>query len=124
MYALTHKKIIAEIIAAHKRGVDTTLYLDKGMANGTCKKYIALLQKEGVPIFIREKGGLLHHKSALIDTTYIFGSANWSASGFQKNEETLLFIKDPPEKLLLNMNTFLKNTKYYSKALPNILKEN
>jgi phosphatidylserine/phosphatidylglycerophosphate/cardiolipin synthase-like enzyme len=117
MYALTHKEVITELIAAHKRGVDTSLFLDKGMASGTCKKYIALLQDGGVPIFTREKGGLLHHKSALIDSTYIFGSVNWSASGFQKNEETLLFIKDPPEKLLRNINTFLKNSQYYSKPL-------
>lgn len=114
MYALTHKDIIAELIASHKKGVSISIFLDKGMVRGTCKKYISLLQREGVPLFVRAKGGLLHHKSALIDNTYIFGSANWSAAGFNKNEETLLFIKAPPKKFLQKIHAFIKNTKYYS----------
>lgn len=110
MYALTHKEIIAEIISAYKRGVKIAIFLDKKMSEGTCKKYTTNLQKEGIPIYIRVKNGTLHHKSALIDDTYITGSANWSAAGFSKNEETLLFLnKSPPE-----VNNFIKSSFYFS----------
>ncbi|MFB6286523.1 MAG: phospholipase D-like domain-containing protein, partial [Candidatus Bipolaricaulia bacterium] len=40
--------------------------------------------------------GLLHHKFAVIDgETVVTGSANWSASGMERNDETVLIIHSP-----------------------------
>ncbi len=40
--------------------------------------------------------GLLHHKFAVIDgETVVTGSANWSASGMDRNDETVLIIHSP-----------------------------
>ena len=41
--------------------------------------------------------GLLHHKFAVIDgETVVTGSANWSASGMERNDETVLVIHGEP----------------------------
>lgn len=117
MFSLTHQKIIDEVINAHKRGVYVSIYLDKSMQNGRLKSKITKLIKAKVPIYIREKQGLLHHKSALVDNTFIFGSTNWSQAGFTKNEETLLILNNIDHTLKKSIQKFLKNTKYYSKSI-------
>lgn len=117
MYALTHSKIIDEIIKAYQRGVTVEVFLDKGMVKGSCKKGLLTLKKANIPLYMRAKGGLHHHKCALIDNTYIFGSLNWSSAGFTKNEETLLILSNLSKSVLNSIETHLKNTKYYSKKL-------
>ena len=119
MYALTHPQIIEEIIHAHERGVKITIYLDRGMANGTCKKYLAPLLKKNIPIFLRAKGGLNHHKCAQIDDTYLFGSANWTRAGFSKNEETFVIINNPSNLLQEQIDRFFQNQAYFSTAINN-----
>ena len=91
LYTLTHPQIIASLQQAHARGVELSLYLDKSMALGSCRKSLPNL-----PIHIQADPSLLHHKCALIDDTFIFGSANWSKAGFGKNQEYLLFLPASP----------------------------
>lgn len=117
MYALTHTKIIAALITAHQKGVNVAIFLDGKMASGTCSKYLTPLTAAGVPLYKRTKFGLMHHKSALIDNTYIFGSTNWSASGFNKNEETLIFLQNLSKKDQCDILKFFKNILYYSHRL-------
>ncbi len=117
MYALTHKGIIDEIIHASKKGVTVEVILDAGMIKGSCKKSMIRLKEANIALYTRAKGGLNHHKCALIDNTYVLGSLNWSEAGLTKNEETLLILSNLPKNLLSSIETFLTNTKYYSKKL-------
>jgi phosphatidylserine/phosphatidylglycerophosphate/cardiolipin synthase-like enzyme len=114
MYALTHKILIDEIINAHKKAVAVKLYLDSQMVKGAMKNHIKILKDANIEIFLRAKGGLNHHKCALIDDTYIFGSANWSHSGFKKNEETLIFLNVTDKKVKSKIDYFFKNLHFYS----------
>lgn len=117
MYALTHRELIDELIKAFQRGVIVEVFLDKGMIKGSCKQAMLLLKEAQIPLYTREKGGLNHHKCALIDDAYILGSLNWSKAGFSKNEETLLILSNLSKELLASIETYLKNVKYYSKKL-------
>ncbi len=117
MYALTHTKIIDEMIKASQRGVHVEVFLDSAMIKGSCKKAMLRLKEANIALYTRAKGGLHHHKCALIDDTYILGSLNWSMAGFAKNEETLLILPNLSKDLLFSIETFIKNTKYYSKKL-------
>ncbi len=107
MYTFTHPKIIEALMDAYARGIDVQVYLDRGMACGTCKKASALLYPL---VKTHLGGGLLHHKCALIDNTFIFGSANWSKAAFTKNEEYLLFLPTPPLRTLEQFFSHLEKT--------------
>ncbi len=117
MYALSHPDIINEIIKARDRGVKVELFLDSGMTKGSCQKMVTKLVDAGISIRVRIKPGLNHHKSALIDNTYIFGSVNWSKSGFTRNEETLLILPNLSSELSKQVMQFIFNLNTYSKKL-------
>ena len=114
MYALSHSEIIEEIIRAYRRDVSVSLYLDGGMLKGTCRKKALPLIEAGIPIYIRSKPGLNHHKCALIDDNYILGSVNWSGAGFSRNEETFLVLKNIEPHLMQSIKRFFLDCKYYS----------
>ena len=114
MYALSHPEIIDEIIGARDRGVEVILFLDQAMLSGSCQKMATALKEAGISIRVRIKPGLNHHKAALIDNTYIFGSVNWSKAGFTKNEETLIILPDLSSNLLEKIVRFFFYSKYYS----------
>ena len=53
----------------------------------------------GIPVKVEDFGGKLHHKFMVIDPegedpTVITGSANWSASGTDQNDENLVILHD------------------------------
>lgn len=109
MYVLTHQKIIEALIDAKNRGVHLFIYIDRGMANGVCKKTIALLQAHNIFVRTHLGGGLLHHKCALIDNSFIFGSANWTKAAFTKNDEYILFLDTlSPSQSTVIQRFFLK----------------
>lgn len=106
IYTFTHQEIAQSLISAKKRGVDVRVYIDRGMASGTCKKIITLLKQNQVVVATHLGSGLLHHKCALIDDTFTFGSTNWTKAAFSKNEEYLLFLKSLSPKELKQVTNF------------------
>lgn len=90
MYSLTHPKILQALVTAKKRNVFISIYIDRSMTKGVCKKAVQLLQKEKIFVFTPTSSGLLHHKCAWIDDAFILGSCNWSKAGFHKNQEYIL----------------------------------
>jgi cardiolipin synthase len=114
MYALTHKQLTEEIIHAKQRGVEVKIYLDSQMIKGAMSKQAQMFKAAKIPLFVRAKGGLNHHKCALIDNTYIFGSINWSEAGFKKNEETLMILHHMDTNLKKQIEQFFKNLDFYS----------
>jgi phosphatidylserine/phosphatidylglycerophosphate/cardiolipin synthase-like enzyme len=92
IYTFTHKEIGEALIRAKNREVDVRVYIDRGMASGTCKKLMLYLRENNVTVFTHLGSGLLHHKCALIDDAFTFGSLNWTKAAFSKNDEYLLFL--------------------------------
>lgn len=106
IYTLTHPKILAALIKASERGVDVRICMDRSMASGVCKKAVKVLQNANIHPKTNTQGGLLHHKCALIDDTFIYGSANWTKSAFSRNQEYFFYIKEMEENQLKSIESF------------------
>jgi phosphatidylserine/phosphatidylglycerophosphate/cardiolipin synthase-like enzyme len=79
---------------ALKRGVKAIVLLDSGLAKhpGANTKE---LEEMGANVRM-SPGVRLHHKVIVIDReTVVLGSANFSASGFDKNDENVLIVRAP-----------------------------
>ena len=119
IYTFTHQELAETLISAKNRGVDVRVYIDRGMASGTCKKIITLLKQNQVLVATHLGSGLLHHKCALIDDTFTFGSTNWTKAAFFKNEEYLLFLKSLSPKELKEITRFFSYVAKSSLILSN-----
>jgi cardiolipin hydrolase len=87
VYTLTDPEVIAELVAAHRRGADVRVLLDPHQSYNL--HGYAVLRAAGVltlwyPI---PRGALLHAKIGLFDSNLVLGSANWTASGLGVNHE-------------------------------------
>jgi len=106
IFTFTHPKITDHLIAAHNRGVKVTIYFDRGMAKGICRKNVNRLRESGIEVKTHVREGLLHHKCALIDDHLLFGSANWTKAAFEKNQEYIIFIDPLSKKQLKTIESF------------------
>lgn len=111
MFTWTSERFTKAVIAAHKRGVDVQVALDRKSAKGTSRKIAHLLMGAGIPLFHNTGSGLLHHKFCLIDGhTFISGSTNWTVSAFTRNAEIVLILHpltSHQEKFLSKLWTIL-----------------
>ncbi|HYR49451.1 MAG TPA: phosphatidylserine/phosphatidylglycerophosphate/cardiolipin synthase family protein [Candidatus Eisenbacteria bacterium] len=87
VYTLTDPQVIAELVAAHRRGVTVRVLLDPNQAYNL-HAYV-LLQAGGVDVrwYPVPRGVLLHAKIGLFDGELVLGSANWTLSGLGVNHE-------------------------------------
>ncbi len=87
VYTLTDPEVIAELVEAHRRGVDVRVLLDPHQSYNL--HAYAVLRAGGVPVrwYPIPRGALLHAKIGLFDAELILGSANWTASGLGVNHE-------------------------------------
>jgi len=120
IFYLTHKGIIEDLISAKKRGVDVKIIYDAlGAAN--MKKKVQYMRGSGVLLKAENWGGKNHEKNMVIDGKYfITGSANFSYSGMNKNDENILIFDSPKiakfyEEYFINLynsidNKYLKYT--------------
>lgn len=93
-FLFTHKTLSNELINAHKRGVDVKIIID---ATNTYGKHSVFksLRASGIPVKVENYAGKLHSKVMIIDNEYLVaGSANFSNSGENKNDENMLIIRD------------------------------
>ena len=93
MFTFTHPDLAEALALAKKRGVDVRVIMDQESSKQASHQIFVRLQREGVPCGYRTKQGLLHSKVALIDTTLVAGSCNWTKAGFASNHEAMLFIE-------------------------------
>lgn len=99
MFTLTHPCIVERLVAAQKRGVEISLYVDRYTAEGASQKSINSLLEAGALVFVSSGNQLLHHKGALIDEEiFIIGSANWTKSAFENNQDCLLVLENLSER--------------------------
>ena len=95
IFFLTHKGVVADLIAAHRRGVRLRVIVDATSANNGYTKH-ELLRTAGVPTKIENWGGKMHAKAAVIDGEYlVLGSMNWTSAGEHDNDENTLLIRSP-----------------------------
>ncbi len=95
MYVLSDRLVIDALVAATKRGVELRVLLDPTQSQNAVT--LAQLNAAGanVRFYLQAGDELLHAKAAIIDGSVIlFGSCNWSRSGFTRNHELDLLIQD------------------------------
>ncbi len=94
-YNFTEPRIIAAIIAAHRRGVLVTVILDK-ISPSQRGEGADPVHDAGIPTFIDRKPKIAHNKVVVIDqTTVVTGSFNFSTNAGCCNAENLLVIHRP-----------------------------
>ena len=117
MYTFTHSEITEALIQAKKRNVSVNVYLDRGSSRGASKKIAHQLQAANIPLFSFKIRGIFHHKCALIDDHFIFGSANWSKAAFTRNEEIIVLMKNLNEKEEKQIDKFFRTLNKYKYTL-------
>jgi phosphatidylserine/phosphatidylglycerophosphate/cardiolipin synthase-like enzyme len=95
VYPLTDSEVIAELAAAHRRGVKVRVLLDPNQSYNY--RGFAVLSAAGVEVrwYPIPKGALLHAKIGLFDGELVLGSANWTLSGLGVNHELDISTADP-----------------------------
>lgn len=89
LFTLSHPKLLEALERAEKRGLIVRAIFDSSGA---------FRSKRLVHRWIWRQGALMHHKFALFDgKTIAFGSANWTKSAFEKNDDILAFMPAPPQ---------------------------
>lgn len=96
MYTLTERRVVAAIEAAAARGVAVRVLLDPSERPSDAAA--AALRAHGVPVRLyRGRGEKLHAKVGIVDgASVVFGSANWTVSGFGHNHELDVGIPAAP----------------------------
>lgn len=95
VFYLTDKRVTAELLAAHQRGVEIRIIIDATAAQNGYSKH-EILRLAGIPVKVETWGGKMHMKSVSIDhETLIVGSMNWTGAGSTSNDENVLLIRSP-----------------------------
>jgi phosphatidylserine/phosphatidylglycerophosphate/cardiolipin synthase-like enzyme len=96
MFVLSDRLVLEALVAAARRGVHLRVLLDSTQPQNAAA--FGLLQPAGATVrFYRQVGDeLLHAKLGIFDAeTTLFGSCNWSRSGFTRNHELDLLVREP-----------------------------
>lgn len=95
MFSLSHPRITASLIDAHRRGVHTVVIVNPAQQS-TYYSTAHTLDTAGVRVLVDARHALQHNKSAVIDHQIVItGSMNWTVSGDERNAENLIVIDDP-----------------------------
>lgn len=99
-YSFTSVPILAALKAAHGRGIDVEVIVDKSSArpspSGSRYSAATYLANAGIPVWVDAKVAIAHNKVMVVDgATVITGSFNFTASAQSRNAENLLVISDP-----------------------------
>ena len=94
IFVLTHKELIKDLIDAKKRGVEVIVLMD-ALGASRYKEVVSQLRENNIKVKIENWGGKNHEKTISIDNNVLIaGSANFSYSGFMKNDENVLVVKN------------------------------
>jgi phosphatidylserine/phosphatidylglycerophosphate/cardiolipin synthase-like enzyme len=95
VYTLTDPEVIAQLVAAHRRGADVRVLLDPNQSYNL--HGYRVLRAGGVEVrwYPIPRGALLHAKIGLFDAQLVLGSANWTVSGLGVNHELDIETTDP-----------------------------
>jgi phosphatidylserine/phosphatidylglycerophosphate/cardiolipin synthase-like enzyme len=96
MFVLSDRLVLEALGTAARRGVHLRVLLDSTQAQNAA--VFGLLEPAGALVrFYRQSGDeLLHAKLGVFDAAVVlFGSCNWSRSGFARNHELDLLVREP-----------------------------
>jgi len=99
-YSFTSVPILSALRAAHARGVDVEVIVDKTSAgvskSGSHYSAAIYLTNAGIPVWVDIKVAIAHNKVMIVDgAVVITGSFNFTAAAQNRNAENLLVISDP-----------------------------
>ena len=99
-YEITPGPLVAQLINAHRRGVDVKAIVDYKQLTDRWNRDDAVAVQDlgiaGIPVLVDRPRGLMHDKVMIIDgQTVVTGSFNYTYSAEHKNVENLLVIHDP-----------------------------
>jgi len=95
MFVLSDRLVLEALVAAARRGVRLRILLDPTQPQNAAA--MAQLQSAGavVRVYVQAGDELLHAKLGVFDAgAVLFGSCNWSRSGFTRNHELDLLVRD------------------------------
>jgi phosphatidylserine/phosphatidylglycerophosphate/cardiolipin synthase-like enzyme len=93
-YSFTSEEIAEALAAAHERGVEVLVVLDKGQKTEKDTK-ATLVANRGVPVLIDSRHAIAHNKVMVIDGhTVVTGSFNFTKNAEEHNAENLVIIRD------------------------------
>ena len=94
-YEFTSPPILRAFVAAHRRGVDVRVILDK--VNATERSSGAnFVSDAGIPVWIDDQQAIAHSKIVIIDRELVItGSFNLTRSAESRNVEDLVLISSP-----------------------------
>jgi phosphatidylserine/phosphatidylglycerophosphate/cardiolipin synthase-like enzyme len=95
MFVLSDQLVLDQLAAAARRGVRLRVLLDPTQPQNA--DTLARLRAAGATVRFYAQAGdeLLHAKLGIFDgSTVLFGSCNWSRSGFTRNHELDLLVRD------------------------------
>lgn len=96
IYLITSQELASAVISAHDRGIRVRMVVDAGACDDISYSQCDSLQAAGIEIRRRMTSGLMHNKFLIIDGKIVgTGSANWSTSAEENNNENLLVIESP-----------------------------
>lgn len=93
-YRFTSKPIALSLLAAHKRGIDVRVVVDK--SNATARYTAAIfLANQAVPVRVDYRYAIMHNKFIVVDGESVeTGSFNFTSSGASKNAENVVVLHD------------------------------
>ena len=95
MFVLSDRLVLEGLVSAARRGVQLRVLLDPTQPQNAAA--MAQLQSVGalVRFYLQAGDELLHAKLGIFDAgEVLFGSCNWSRSGFTRNHELDLLVRD------------------------------
>src|SRR5207253_8887010 len=95
MFVLNDQLVLDELVTAARRGVRLRVLLDPSQPQNA--DALALLHAAGASVrfYLQAGDELLHAKLGIFDrSTVLLGSRNWSRSGFTRNHELDLLVRD------------------------------
>ena len=114
----TSSPIARALVAAHQRGIDVRVVLDRGKDDHDHAQTDRLVDS-GIPTFADGRHHTAHNKIMLIDHHLIItGSFNYTTESESENAENLLLIDDKPTLYMAYENNFkehLGHSKPYEK---------
>lgn len=97
-FSFTHGGIANALVAAHRRGVEVKLLVDREQTERMERSKVPVMAAAGVPVWIDGEHQSAHNKVMLIDAgtsaaALITGSYNFTNAAQYKNSENLLLLR-------------------------------
>ncbi len=89
-YDISDEAIAAELVKAHRRGIDVRIVTERDNAGKTALRSLA---GAGIPVTTDSGRGLMHNKFAVVDGAFVWtGSYNLTPNGARKNNNNAIAI--------------------------------